>query len=267
MIDHLVDWTAAARPGRRIGHAIEAHSVIESTNDRARELLAEPGTDGIVVVADAQSAGRGRRGRTWLSPAGRSLSMSAAVRPALGARDAWQLALGAALAAAEACDSVAAGVALKWPNDLVAGNDDKLGGILIETAVEGEHLAGVVIGIGINVDWRRAQMPEEIRATACSLSDLSDPPGGPIDRVELLGRLLDGLSDEIDRIEAGASPRDRYRARCSTLGSHVRVTVAGATIEGRAVDLDDTGGLVVDDGARRHVVAGGEVVTVRGDRA
>jgi BirA family biotin operon repressor/biotin-[acetyl-CoA-carboxylase] ligase len=264
MIDHLVDWTAAARPGRRVGHAIEMHELIGSTNDRARELLADPAVDGVVVVADAQSAGRGRRGRTWLSPAGRSLSMSAAVRPRLSARDAWQLALGTALAAAEACDGAGAEVGLKWPNDLVARSGDKLGGILIETAVEGEQLNGAVIGIGINLDWRRDDMPEEIRETTCSLEDLA---GGPIDRVELLGRLLDGLSDEIDRIELGESPLARYRARCWTLGTDVRVAVGGATIEGRAVDLDDTGGLIVDSGAHRHIVAAGEVVMLRGDRA
>jgi BirA family biotin operon repressor/biotin-[acetyl-CoA-carboxylase] ligase len=255
-----VDWTDAARAGRRIGHAIEAHAVIGSTNDRARELLDDPAIDGIVVVADAQSAGRGRRDRRWFSPAGRSLSMSAAVRPRLGARDAWQLAFGTALATAEACESLVE-TWLKWPNDVVASSDAKVGGILIETIVDGERLAGAVIGIGLNLDWRRADMPAEIRDVATSLADLA--PAHAIDRVGLFARLLDALSEEIGAIEAGRSPLPRYRARCRTLGADVTVAVGERTIDGRAVDLDDDGALVVETGDGRVRVASGEVTAVR----
>ncbi len=261
MIDHLIDWHAAARPGRRVGHSIEAHAAIGSTNDRARELLRDPATDGVVVVADAQTAGRGRLGRTWLSPPGLSLSMSAAVRPRLTAPDAWQLALGAAVATATACDPVAT-VGLKWPNDVVATEGMKVGGILIETLIEGEDVVGAIIGIGLNVDWRRERMPDEIRASACSLADLAR---GPIDRVALLGRLLDELSDELDGIEAGSSPLERYRARCTTLGTEVHVALAGGSIEGLAIDLDEAGGLVVQADDGRHVITSGEVLGVRGE--
>src|SRR5687768_4088423 len=96
-------WEAASRPMRRIGHTIEAHASIGSTNDRARDLLALPDGDGHVVVAEEQTAGRGRRGREWVSPPGLNLLVSVALRPDLAAQDAWQLGLAAALAAADAC--------------------------------------------------------------------------------------------------------------------------------------------------------------------
>jgi len=258
MIDLSAPWQDAASAGRRVGHTIEAHLAIGSTNDRAQQLLADAATDGVVVVADTQTAGRGRRGRGWLSPPGRSLAASAAIRPALGAHDAWQLSLGAALATATACDPIVE-LGLKWPNDLVAGDGRKVGGILIETMVEDDRLSGAVIGVGINVDWRRSEMPVEIRDTATSLLDLS---GAGVEKVALLARLLDALSDEVLAIERGASPLERYRRRCVTLGAEVTVATADATVVGRAVDLDPAGALVVDASDGRHVLASGEVVRV-----
>lgn len=260
VIDLHADWTDAARAGRRIGHTIEAHAVIGSTNDRARALLADPAVDGVVVAADAQTAGRGRRDRRWFSPAGSSLSMSAAVRPRLAPRDAWQLALGSALAAVDACAPLA-DVWLKWPNDVVSASDAKVGGILIETIVNGERLDGAVVGIGLNLDWRRADMPPEIRDAATSLADLAG--SGPVDRVALLDRLLERLSAEVDAIEAGRSPIERYRARCRTLGAEVTVAVGNRTISGRAVDLRTDGALVVETADGPVAVESGEVVAVR----
>jgi BirA family biotin operon repressor/biotin-[acetyl-CoA-carboxylase] ligase len=259
MIGLHVDWTDAARSGRRIGHAIEAHDVIGSTNDRARELLADGGSEGVVVVADAQSAGRGRRDRRWHSPAGRSLSLSAVVRPRLAARDAWQLALAAALAVTKACEPVAT-TWLKWPNDVVGPDGSKIGGILIETVIEADRVTGAVVGVGLNLDWRRDEMPAEIREAASSLSELGD---APIDRVALLDRLLEALSDELDWIEDGVSPLPRYRERCRTLGMRVTVAVGERTIDGVAVDLDVDGALIVQAGEARERVESGEVLRVR----
>jgi len=258
------DWQEAVRPRRRIGHAIEVHGAIASTNDRARELLDLAGGDGGVVIAEEQTAGRGRRGRTWLSPPGLNLLASVALRPRLPARDAWQLGLAAALAAADACGP-ATTVALKWPNDLVAvGDGRKLGGLLIETMVADDRLDGAVIGIGINANWRRAAMPDEIREEATSLADVGT---ATVDRVALLSRLLDGLDREIVAIEDGHSPIERYRSRCATLGARVAVATADGEVRGRAVDLDAAGGLVVvtQDGGR-HVLASGEVVQLRPER-
>lgn len=251
-------WDAASRPLRRIGHAIEAHDSIASTNDRARDLLTRADGDGRVVVAEAQTAGRGRRGREWISPPGLNLLASVAVRPRLAAADAWQLGLAAALAAADACAALAP-VTLKWPNDLVSATGRKIGGLLIETMADGDRLGGAVVGIGINANWQTAAMPAELRDSATSLADLA---GAHVDRVALLARLLVALEAELDAIEAGRSPLDRYRARCSTLGRVVSVATADGSVNGRAVDLDPTGALVVEADDGRHVISSGEVVRV-----
>lgn len=254
-------WTDAASPRRRIGRAIEYVPAIGSTNDRARNRLDEADGDGAVVVADEQTAGRGRRGRTWQSPPRRNLYLSVALVPTLAAVEAWRLGLATALAVAGACETVAP-VALKWPNDVVgAGNARKIGGLLIETMAEADRLRGAVLGIGINVNWRRSEMPDDLREGATSLADLR---GASVDREELLGRLLDTLEAEIAAVEAGISPLERYRARCSTLGTTVEVVTVDGLVRGRAVDLDGSGALVVEDGdGRRHVVSGGEVTQVR----
>ena len=249
----------SVRPMRRIGHAIEAHATIGSTNDRARALLSEPDADGRVVVADEQTAGRGRRGRSWLSPPGLNLMVSVALRPKLPARQAWQLGLASALAAANACSSVAP-VSLKWPNDLVSADGAKVGGLLIETLFSDERLTGAVVGVGLNVNWTRAEMPPEIAADATSLSDLA---GAPVDRMALLHGLLESLEVEVSALEAGESPLGRYRAACTTLGEVVTVATPAGSLVGRAVDLDATGALVIEADDGRHVVASGEVVRLR----
>ncbi|MCA1588482.1 MAG: biotin--[acetyl-CoA-carboxylase] ligase [Chloroflexi bacterium] len=259
----LTDWSAAVRARSRIGHTLEVHDSIGSTNDRARELLLEPGGDGSVVLAEVQTAGRGRRGRTWVSPSGLNLTLTVALRPALSAPDAWQLGLAAALATLEACrDAVAgAGLGLKWPNDVVAGDGRKVAGLLLETVMTGERLTGAVVGMGVNVNWQPADMPPDIAGHATSLSSLA---GGEVDRVSLLDRLLDSLDDEIVRVEAGRSPLARYRAACVTLGRDVAVDIATGVVRGTAVDLDETGSLVLEAEGGRIALSAGEVTTVRG---
>ena len=233
--------------------------MIGSTNDRARALLDEPGGEGRAVVAEKQTDGRGRRGRTWLSAPGRNLTVSVAVRPRLAASDAWQLAAGAGLAARAACGAFGP-VALKWPNDLVAGDGAKLGGLLVETTIDGERVGSAVIGVGINVNWRRDEMPAAIVAGATSLASLA---GVEIDRPDLLARYLDELDAELVAIEAGRTPLARYRAACVTLGSEVGVETPRGRVEGRAVDIDDGGALVVETSSGRMALSTGDVVSLR----
>jgi BirA family transcriptional regulator, biotin operon repressor / biotin---[acetyl-CoA-carboxylase] ligase len=242
----------------RIGRAIEAHASIGSTNDRARALLEAADADGLVVISEEQTAGRGRRGRTWLSPPGVNLMLSIALQPRLAAADAWQLGLAAALAGLAACRAHAA-VGLKWPNDLVADDGRKLGGLLVETMADGDRLSGAIVGVGINVNWPRHAMPDEIAAGATSLLDRSTTP---IDRIRLLRHLLEAFEEELTQIEAGESPLERYRAACTTLGTLVDVATPDGIVRGRAVDLDATGCLVVDADDGRHVLSTGEVVRV-----
>lgn len=255
----MTDWQRADRPRRRIGRGVEAHASIDSTNDRARALLHEPGGEGRAIVAEEQTAGRGRRGRTWISPPGRNLMLSVAVRPRISATDAWQLSLAAALAAHSACVALAP-VALKWPNDLVSDDGDKVGGLLLETTIDGERVTSAVIGIGINVNWPRAEMPPEIAEGATSIGELT---GVPIDRADLLASLLDALDAELVAVEAGRSPVARYREVCATLETDVGVDTTTGRIEGRAVAIDDRGALVLETAAGRVELTSGEIVRVR----
>jgi BirA family biotin operon repressor/biotin-[acetyl-CoA-carboxylase] ligase len=263
MLEPLDRFALAELPGRRIGHRVETHASIGSTSDRARDLLESPGGAGVAVVAEEQRSGRGRRGRTWESPPGVNLTMSVAIRPRLGAADAWQLGLAAALAARDACGEIA-DVRLKWPNDLVGANGRKLGGLLVETAIDGDALAAAVIGIGINVNWRVADMPPELSVTATSLTELA---GAEVDRAALLSRLLAALDAEVAEVESGSSPLARYRAACSTIGETVRVDVGGGLVVGEAIDLDEHGGLVLSTPAGQVTVTAGEVVRSRAETA
>jgi BirA family biotin operon repressor/biotin-[acetyl-CoA-carboxylase] ligase len=249
-------FALAALPERRVGHRVEEHASIGSTNDRARELLETADGAGVAVVAEEQRAGRGRRGRTWESPPGLNLAMSVGIRPALPAADAWKLGLAAALAAREACGEIA-DVRLKWPNDLVTADGRKLGGLLVETAIDGDAVTDAVIGIGINVNWRIADMPAPLSETATSLAELA---GADVDRVALLSRLLAGLDAEIAQVEAGASPLARYRAACTTIGEPVTIDVGSGLVAGTAVDVDDHGHLVISTADGIVTVATGQVV-------
>jgi BirA family biotin operon repressor/biotin-[acetyl-CoA-carboxylase] ligase len=260
------DWSHAADPARRIGHAVEFHPEIPSTNDRARAALREPGGKGLAVVADLQTAGRGRRGRRWISPAGANLLVSVALQPAIPQRLAGVLGVAAALAVRDACASFApdAGLAIRWPNDVVDRDGRKLAGLLVETALEGGELAEAVLGIGINVNWHPADMPPELGDGATSLLVLV---GGPVDRVDLLGRLLGALDDEVQALERGESPLERLRARSWLDGRTVEVDTGAEMITGRAAGIADDGSLLLDADVGRLALSVGEVARVTGPRA
>lgn len=253
------DWSAAVRRGARIGHALEAHQTIGSTNDRARELLRDRDGEGTLVLSETQLAGRGRRGRAWASAPGRNLAVSVGLRPTLGADAAWQLGFAVGLAAAEACGSTAP-VRLKWPNDLVAGDGRKVGGILVETALHGDRVAEAVIGIGINVNWAVEEMPPEIATSATSLAELA---GRAVARPALLRALAEALEREVNAVEAGRSPLERYRRACATIGAVVEVETPSGLVEGRARAVDVGGALVIDAAEGPIAVSSGEVVRVR----
>lgn len=256
-------WPAAVDPARRIGWSVEAHEEIDSTNERARALLETPNGAGVAVVAELQTAGRGRHGRTWSSPAGVNLMVSVGLRPAIAAADAWMLSAAAALALREACTRVLpAGVpvpGLKWPNDLVDDSGRKLAGILVETAVAGSRLEHAVIGTGVNVNWPRSAMPAEIAERAIALCDLA---GATVDRVALLDAYLGELDRRVRALEAGESPLDAYRTASWLDGRRVRVAFGMRELEGRVTGIGSGGRLLLetDDGPIR--LDHGEVLRV-----
>jgi BirA family biotin operon repressor/biotin-[acetyl-CoA-carboxylase] ligase len=191
-----------------------------------------------------------------------NLMVSVALRPRVTPDRAGLLGLAAALATRDACAALAPGAALgiRWPNDVVAADGLKVAGLLIETTLAGERLADAVIGVGINVNWARAEMPPEVGVRATSLSELA---GSPLDRVALLGELLARLDTEVGRIEDGGSPLDRFRGASVLDGRSVRVEVGEAELEGIAAGVADDGALLLDTEAGRLALSVGEVVAVR----
>jgi BirA family biotin operon repressor/biotin-[acetyl-CoA-carboxylase] ligase len=253
------DWGSAASPDRRLGVRVEHHAEIGSTNDRARALLASGG-EGVAVVAELQTAGRGRQGRTWVSPPGVNLMVSVAIRPDIDPSLSSLLGLSVALALRAACTPfVPDRLAIRWPNDLVDDAGLKVAGVLIETAVDRGGLREAVIGMGINVNWRRSAMPPEIASGASSLIELAD---GPIDRATLLRRLLDELAAEIDALERGESPIARAREASSLDGRSVEVDLGDRMVAGRVAGLSDEGSLLLDAAEGRVALSIGEVVRV-----
>ncbi len=222
---------------------------VDSTQAIAFALAADGAPDRTVVVAESQAAGRGRRGRTWHDEPGASLLVSVVLRPRLPAARLPTLSLVAAVAVAEALVAVT-GVAprLKWPNDVLV-DGRKIAGILLESRLpEGT----TILGIGINVAQRA--FPPELAERATSLRLAT---GRDVDRETLLAAVLEALDRWRARLEAeGFEPvRARWRALADTLGRPV--TVDG--VSGVAVDVDDDGALLVDEGGRRRRVVAGEV--------
>lgn len=240
-----------------------------STNADLAALAAGGAPEGVVLVADHQTAGRGRLGRTWTAPAGSSLLLSVLLRPSAPVGHAHALTTAVALAAREACAEVA-GVtpALKWPNDLVVsvpgagGAERKLAGVLAESTLAGDQLDAVVVGIGLNVNWPR-DLPEEIADLATALNHLV---GTAVDRADLLAALLLGLDRRYTALLAPggrAALRDEEHAASATLGRRVRVLRAHDELEGVAVGFTDDGALRLEVDTDVLVVPVGDVVHLR----
>ncbi len=246
---------------------------IDSTNGYLLAEARRGARQGLVVVADHQSAGRGRLGRSWEAPPGSSLLVSVLLRPDLPPGRAQVLGLVMALAASDACDA-ATGLrpALKWPNDLVV-EDRKLGGVLSETELEGPLTKAVVVGLGLNLRWPGGR-PEGVGESATTLDDalraaeargLRTRGRDSISRDGLLAELLRALEVRLATL-SGAGPEQllsEYRSLCATLGRSVRVELPGRTLEGFASGVDSEGRLLVQDTGSVHVVAVGDVVHVR----
>jgi BirA family transcriptional regulator, biotin operon repressor / biotin---[acetyl-CoA-carboxylase] ligase len=229
---------------------------IDSTNRYALDAARAGEAPGLVVVADHQRAGRGRRGRTWTAPPGTSLLVSVLLAPPTRTGDAHVLTMASALALQAAVSEVA-GVhaALKWPNDLVV-HGLKLAGLLAEADVYAGTVRHVVVGIGCNVGW--VDVPPELADTATSCAREA---GRDVDRSALLDALLRRLGARLDALDG--VPGD-YRRQLSTIGRAVRVELVDAAVEGVATDVDAAGRLVVQPASGDPVVvAVGDVVHLR----
>lgn len=248
-----------------IGRDIIRLDSIDSTNTYLMSLAAQGAQEGLVVVADRQTAGRGRRGRSFQSTEGLGLYMSILVRPNLPAVDAPELTAWTAVAV---CDGIEAAFGkrpqVKWINDIIA-DGRKLGGILTELALNPDGtLSHVVIGIGINANHRQEDFDPELRDMAISLSQWL---GGRGNRDQIVLPILTALDEMYRRF-----PHDRqeylsrYRADCITLGHSVLLTTPAHTRQAVALDIDEEFRLLVElpDGTREAVHTG--EASVRGER-
>ena len=227
--------------------SVEPHTSLPSTNDRARELAATGATD-VVVVADRQTMGRGRLDREWASPPG-GIWLSLLVWPDLPIDRLPLLTFAAAIATVEAVRGVGGEAVIKWPNDVlveVDGEERKLAGILTESATTDGAVEWAIIGIGLNANVD----PDELPVGSISLRALV----GDVDRVAVTERLLVSF----DRLRADPDAiLEAWRRYATTIDRQVRVTTDDGTIEGRAVDIDTAGRLLVDvNGTIERVAAG-----------
>jgi BirA family biotin operon repressor/biotin-[acetyl-CoA-carboxylase] ligase len=251
-----------------------------STNADALALARDGEPEGIVLVADHQTAGRGRQGRTWEAPREASLLVSVLLRPV--AAVAGLVTMAVSVAAAAALEDVATVAArIKWPNDLVwpgdgSEPDRKLGGILAEadwparspaaagwSAPPPDERVVVVAGMGLNVNWP-PDLPEDLRDIAVAANHVA---GHAVDREALLVAFLQQLDAAYGELVStrDASPlQSRWRERSATLGRRVRVDLGADDVTGTAVDITADGHLLVDtDEGDRRTIAVGDVVHLR----
>lgn len=235
---------------------------IDSTNTRAKEMAAKGAPHGTVLIADSQTGGRGRMGRSFHSPAGCGIYLSMLLRPKCPAKDLMHLTCATAVAVSDGVQA-ATGLrpGIKWTNDLVVGKK-KLGGILTELSLDGNgNVDYAVIGIGINCTQNTEDFPEEIRQIATSLQLAT---GNPIDRSAVIAQLLAALQRMSENLQNVAEILDRYRADCITIGQEISLVRGDEIRHGKAVDVDNEGALVVEfAGEETQSVQSGEV-SIRG---
>ena len=237
--------------------------IIDSTNTRAKELARANAPHGTVLVADTQTGGRGRLGRSFHSPAASGIYMSVIIRPKCAPSELMHLTCAAAVAACDAVESeVGIRPKVKWINDLVYGKR-KLAGILTELGLGTDGMVDyAIIGIGINCCQKETDFPEEIRKIATSLEMITDKA---VDRAELAAKLVIELENVSRVLLSGREDQmRRYRSDCVTIGQPISLLRGDAVRHGTALDLDAQGGLVVqfDDGHLETVNSG--EVSIRG---
>lgn len=240
--------------------SVEIVAETASTNASVAERAKAGGVEGLVVVAEHQTAGRGRLDRRWEAPTRSGLAFSLLVRPEVPSVTWSWLPLLTGYAVTQALVAAGYEAGVKWPNDVLIGGR-KVAGILVER-VETPTGPAAVLGVGLNTDLKEEELPVPT-ATALNLAAGPDP-----DRTDLLVGILTAIQETYDAWHsdplAAARLTEAYTEGCITLGQVVRVELPdGSTLAGEAVDIDPDGRLVVVTGATEHRVAAGDVVHVR----
>lgn len=238
-----------------LGRTLHCFDTLPSTNATAFELANDGALTGEVVIAEAQTEGRGRRGRKWSSPARKNLYFSAILRPELPPQRAPELTLVAAVAVAETVREAGAQAQIKWPND-VQIDGKKVAGILTELSAEADRVHFVILGVGVNLNAGAADFPPEVAEQAISLKAAR---GSEVPRALFTAALWTRLEGWLDRhAEEGFAPvREAWKGLCSTIGADVLVKTEKSELRGVAEDIDESGALLVrlPSGALERVLA------------
>ncbi len=253
---------------RWLGRRLEVHDVVDSTNRIAEPRGLEGAPDGLVVLADLQTAGRGRLGRSFFSPGGRSLYFSVLLRAELPIEHMHRHVFAAAVAVADSVRNALPStcrVEVKWPNDVLI-DGRKTSGINCPVQLEAGRVRFGVLGVGVNVNLEASELPTELREIATSLRIAG---GKSLDRVAFGETLLARLETEIDEIRAGefAGVLERFRKSFTMAGKVVRVGGPGLAREviGTVHGLDDDGALLVEPrGLPVERILAGDVTLLRG---
>ncbi len=258
-----IDQLRRARAAQRIGCRIEYLDATDSTNTVARQRAAEGALEGTAVIAEAQTRGRGRLGRTWASPPGRNLYLSIVLRPPIAVAEAAQLALVAGLAVVEAVSDWVPHAAIKWPNDVVI-DGRKVAGILTEMEADDDRVRFVILGIGVNLNAAPEDFPDELRDKATALCAAT---GQHIDRTAFAERMLSCIEKRyVSFLATGfAALRPLWEARSCLTGRSVEIDGAGQRCAGVVAGIGDDGALILRDaGGHETRVVAGDVTVVGG---
>ena len=242
-----------------IGKNMEYYPSVDSTNRVAKALAYHGAEEGTIVVAEEQENGKGRLERNFYSPRGKGIWFSVVLRPKILPKDAPKLTLMAAVAVAEAMARFNLKAEIKWPNDIMF-DGRKLVGILTEITGEIGKITYIVIGVGINVNISREEFPEELRDIAASLSEIN---GEILSRVKIFRAVLEEFDKLYIEVKAAGFDKviERWKKYNVTLGKNIRVISAndGDNFEGKAVDLNSDGALVVETAQGQRAVYAGDV--------
>ena len=265
---HGDDLLARLGGEQLIGRDIRVFDKTNSTNDVVEKLARDGVKEGVVVIAESQSQGRGRLGRKWISPSRKGLWMSLLLRPQLSPQAITRITIATVTSLARAVRKVSqVPVAIKWPNDLLI-RCKKVSGILTELSAEVDKIKYVIVGVGVNVNLEPKDFPAEVRATATSLCIEA---GRMISRAEVATAFLQEFELDYAKIQRGnfESVSDEWVHHCSTIGQQVRIQVANRSITGRAEALDADGALLVraSHGHLERIVGGDVVLEKRQDVA
>ncbi len=254
------------RLGRPVSSTNELWHEIDSTNSRALSLAQTGASDGLMVLAKSQTAGRGRFGRTWISPPESGLYLSFLLRPKTTILNWTIFTIAAGLAAAKAIQvQTGTKIGLKWVNDLVFAGQ-KLGGILTEVESKSQDQTGLVIGIGINISSTGVQLPEELLGKVAWLGEITHQS---IDTNQLVCQIAYQLEEAINLLEAGQTQAvlDGWRSYSVTLGERVVTWQGNEFIEGVALDIADSGALLVQTAQGQVLLHSGEISIRKADGA